>query len=129
MHERIFQHLDQLKDLLHRILNHHHDLNTSQIEQIETIYRHTNKFELDFNQKQSLPADKFASYLNHDALSPVTIIIGYAEMLQLEYVGPLPTRHRETVERVCESGYALHEDLKTMLAYYLKQRDLMRTGA
>lgn len=99
-------------DLTQALLDHRHGLTEQQIDQVETMRRRAVEFVTDFYQMQSVPVRRLRRYLNHDALSPVTVIIGYSEVLLMGAVGELTGPYLEAVRQICDLGYALHESLQ-----------------
>ena len=108
------EYASQILDITSLVLDHSSGLNHDQIKHVKTIHRRAFQFVDDYMQKQSLPVQELRSYLNHDALSPVTVIIGYSEVLLMEASGTLADPYREAIREICNFGYALLEELKSM---------------
>lgn len=96
-------------DISEAMLRYKKGLNREQFEHIKTIRRRTIDFITTFMQKQNAPPQEFGSYLNHDALSPITVIIGYAEVLLMGMEGDLPEAYQEALQNVRDCGYYLQE--------------------
>jgi hypothetical protein len=108
------EYASQILDITSMVLQHSSGLNNEQVKHVETIHRRAFQFVSDYMQKDSLPIQELRSYLNHDALSPVTVIIGYTEVLLMEASGALRGPYRDAVTEINNFGYALHEELKYM---------------
>lgn len=89
-------------------------LNDEQIEHLWTIYHNAEEFISGFIDRRNLPPAAFAHYLSHDAMSPVTIVIGYAELLQSGICGTLPVECQTTLGEISEYGRILQDDLKIL---------------
>lgn len=108
------EYASQILDITSMVLQHSSGLNRDQIQHVETIHRRAYQFTSDYMQKQSVPIQELRRYLNHDALSPITVIIGYTEVLLMEASGRLAGPYREAIQEINNFGYALHEELKYM---------------
>lgn len=108
------EYASQILDITSIVLQHSSGLNNDQIQHVETIQRRAFQFTGDYMQKQSVPIQELRRYLNHDALSPITVIIGYTEVLLMEANGALTGPYREAVKEINNFGYALHEEIKDM---------------
>lgn len=108
------EYASQILDITSMILEHSSGLNHDQVQHVETIHRRAFQFVSDYMQKQSVPIQELRQYLNHDALSPITVIIGYTEVLLMEANGALAGPYREAIKEINTFGYALHEELKYM---------------
>lgn len=104
----------QILDITSLVLQHSRGLSIEQKKHVKTIHRRAFQFVGDYMDKQSVPIQELRSYLNHDALSPVTVIIGYSEVLLMDGMGELADPYREAITEVKNFGYALHEELKDM---------------
>lgn len=101
-------------DLTQAMLEYRQGLSDEQYEHIITINRRAVEFITSLIHNQSMSLDKFASYLNHDAMSPLTIVIGYSEVLLAGMCGDLPSDYREAIEQVRDCGQMLREDIQEM---------------
>lgn len=108
------EYASQILDITSIILDHSSGLNKDQVKHVYTIHRRTFQFVSDYMAKQSVPIQELRHYLNHDALSPVTVIIGYSEVLLMEASGSLSDPYRDAVKEICQFGYALLEELRDM---------------
>jgi len=103
----------QILDITSLVLQHSGGLNREQKKHVNTIHRRAFQFVSDYMDKQSVPVQELRSYLNHDALSPITVIIGYSEVLLMDVSG-LAEPYREAIQEINNFGYALLEELKDM---------------
>ena len=101
-------------DLTAAMLEHKQRLNDMQIDQIETIHRRAVQFVTEFLQHENAPLDDLLSYLNHDAMSPITIVIGFSEMLLMEAAGPMPKPFMEAMDEIRDCGYNIRDDIYEM---------------
>ena len=108
------EYASQILDITSLVLQHSSGLNRDQKQHVKTIHRRAFQFVDDYLQKQSVPVQELRSYLNHDALSPVTVIIGYSEVLLMDGSGELAGPYREAITEVNNFGYALLDELKFM---------------
>ncbi|GEM_PF-1397490 len=104
----------QILDITSLVLQHSGGLSREQKKHVKTIHRRAFQFVSEYMDKQSVPIQELRSYLNHDALSPVTVIIGYSEVLLMDGAGELHGPYQEAITEVKNFGYALHEELKDM---------------
>lgn len=89
-------------------------LNEQQLEFVRIIERRAVEFITDFMQKQTLPVQDLRRYLNHDALSPVTVIIGYAEFALMADEGRMPPDYRDAFQQLCDCGYAIQQEIRDL---------------
>lgn len=101
-------------DLTAAMLEHRNRLTEEQAEQIETVHKRAIQFVTEFLQHENADLDTLLSYLNHDALSPVTIIIGSAEVMVMGMLGKMPKPFMDAIEEIRECGYLLRDDLYDM---------------
>lgn len=108
------EYASQILDITSLVLEHSSGLNRDQKQHVKTIHRRAFQFVDDYLQIQNVPVQELRSYLNHDALSPVTVIIGYSEVLLMAGSGELADPYREAITEISNFGYALLNELKTM---------------
>lgn len=100
----------------------HNGLLPDQNSHVETIHRRAVEFMTDFLYGQQMTVKKFASYLNHDALSPITVVIGYTEMFLMNGFGDMPDGYAEAFEQVRDCGYIIQDEIREM---YLAIKELV----
>ncbi|RMG86099.1 MAG: hypothetical protein D6712_08285 [Chloroflexi bacterium] len=88
-------------------------LNEEQLDHLESVHRQLVRFENEYFSSVKLPLNQFISYLNHDAFSPLTVIVGYGHVLLMEVSGPLNDFQREVVEQFCEVADTLYAELRS----------------
>jgi len=98
-------------DIIDAMLEHKHGMTNDQIEHVLTIRRRAVGFITDFLQAEAQPLEQFRSYLSHDAMSPITIVIGYAEILLMDSFGELTGPYRDAMDEILKCGYAMKEDI------------------
>lgn len=108
------EYASQILDITSLVLEHSSGLNRDQKQHVKTIHRRAFQFVDDYLQIQNVPVQELRSYLNHDALSPVTVIIGYSEVLLMAGSGELADPYREAITEISNFGYALLNELKAM---------------
>lgn len=108
------EYASQILDITSLVLQHSSGLNSEQKQHVSTIHRRAFQFVDDYLNKQSVPVQELRQYLNHDALSPITVIIGYSEVLLMNGGGNLADPYREAIEEINNFGYALLEEIKAM---------------
>ena len=106
------EYASQILDITSLVLEHSSGLNNDQINHVAAIHRRAFQFVDDYLDQQAVPVQELRRYLNHDALSPVTVIIGYSEVLLMEASGALADPYHEAVTEINNFGYALLEELK-----------------
>lgn len=77
--------------------------------------------EYDFNSRLSIA--EYASYLNHDALSPLTIVLGYAELFRTVHANQLTVDELSHTNLICEQIRILTESVRDECNLIVAQRD------
>lgn len=101
-------------DIALAVLDHPGGINQEQYEHVATIHRRAVDFVTTFYQMQSVQVRKLRRYLNHDALSPITVIIGYSQTLLIGMSGPLSGPYEEAIQEICDRGYYIHEQIQLL---------------
>lgn len=81
---------------------------------IEVIHQQALGFIAQYSEKGQQPVDVFQKYLRHDALTPITVIIGYAELLLMQAFGPLNDEEQAAAAHISATARLLHDDLRVM---------------
>lgn len=102
-------------DLTDAMLNHRRGLNLQQIDHLETINRRTVDFVTSFLLHEKADLDSLFSYLNHDVMQPIAVIIGYSEFMLMGGAGGMMPAYRDAVEEIRDCGYNLQYDVQAML--------------
>lgn len=105
-------------ELTTAMLEHKRRLNTMHIDQIDTIRRRAVQFVTDMMLHENRPLDELVSYLNHDAMSPITIVIGFSELLLME--ATMPQAFLEAMEEIRDCGYLIRDDIYDLRAQLLE---------
>jgi signal transduction histidine kinase len=98
-------------DLTDAMLTNSSGLNEQQVDFIQTIHRRSVQFVTDFLQYENGSLDHYLSYLNHDAMSPLSVIIGYSEFMLMGGAGDIQTEYREAVEEIRNCGHYLRDQV------------------
>ncbi|MFW5691385.1 MAG: hypothetical protein ACOCXZ_02680 [Chloroflexota bacterium] len=127
----ILEYASTIADISGAILDHRHGINDTQCEHIATIHRRALAFLNEYSSKQTLPVQQLRSYLNHDALSPVTVMIGYSEWLLGDAVGALSAPYRHAIEEMRDFAYALRDEIHYLHEHiwqFMQMMDIPRTA-
>jgi len=112
--DQIYEYTSYTIDITHALLDHPQGLNEQQLDFVRVIERRAVEFITDFMQMQSTPVQELRRYLNHDALSPVTVIIGYSEFALMEDQGRMPADYRDAFQQICDCGYAIQAEINDL---------------
>lgn len=112
--DQIIEYASYTIDITHALLDHPQGLNEQQLDFVRVIERRAVEFITDFMQKQSTPVQELRRYLNHDALSPITVIIGYSEFALMEDQGRMHPDYRDAFQQICDCGYAIQTEIKDL---------------
>jgi hypothetical protein len=102
-------------DLSDAMLNHRNGLNAQQISHLETINRRAVEFVTEFLLHENSDLDTLFNFLSHEAIQPISIIIGYSEYMLIGGAETMRPVFREAVEEICDCGYSLRDDMQLML--------------
>jgi hypothetical protein len=102
-------------DLTDAMLNHRKGLNAQQIDHLGTINRRAVDFVTSFLQHENADLDTLFSYLSHDAMAPIALIIGYSEFMLMGGAGGMLPAYRDAMQEIRDCGYALQEDMQNMM--------------
>jgi hypothetical protein len=81
-------------------------------DKIDKIDSKMNEFITNYHSHLSLPTNEFVSYLNHDALSPLTVVVGYAELFRSVYAPMLTPDDIHLLNHICDDLRLLTENLR-----------------
>jgi len=112
--DAIFENASYAIDITHALMEYPGGLDQQQREFVQIIERRAVEFVTDFMQKQHLPIQSLRSYLNHDALSPITVIIGYAEYTLMADEGQLHPDYRDAFQQICDCGYVIQDEIRAL---------------
>jgi hypothetical protein len=102
-------------DLSDAMLNHRTGLNAQQIGHLETINRRAVEFVTEFLLHENSDLDTLFDFLSHEAIQPISIIIGYSEYMLIGGAESMQPVFREAVEEICDCGYSLRDDMQLLL--------------
>lgn len=102
-------------DLTDAMLEHRSNLDTQQISHLKTINRRAVEFVTTFLLHEKADLDTLYNYFSSDAIQPISIIIGYSEYMLICGSETMLPAYREAIEEIRECGYALRDDMQTML--------------
>lgn len=99
-------------DIAVALAEHKAGLTAAQFEQVELIYRRTEDFLYEYMQKSNVTVQELRRYLNHDALSALTVLVASTELMLMNAMGPLEGVYREAVEQLRDYSYALTDEIR-----------------
>jgi|GEM_PF-1815269 len=79
---------------------------------LDKIKTKMNEFVSNYHAHLALSVREFASYLNHDALSPLTIVLGYAELFRSVHAHMLTLDEINLVNQICDALRILIESVR-----------------
>lgn len=83
------------------------ELSKTQLGQLEKIINHTELLRDEYVNNIQLPPLEFAGYLNHDARSPLSVIIGYSELLQSGLFGAVDDSQINGFGQILDCAYGI----------------------
>jgi hypothetical protein len=105
----------EMVDISGAILEHRQPLTDVQVEHVEIIHQRGIEFIVTFQEKMGLPVRDLRRYLSHDALSPLTVVVGFTQLILFEArTEPLPEAYMEAFDAIRDYGQALVEEVKTL---------------
>ena len=120
MIDEIYDYSSYIIEIAQAILEHTKGLNAEQVEQMEIVHRRAVDFITEFIEAQERELERFRSYLNHDALTPLSIVIGYTELLLMNASGDLGDPYREAVQQIRDNGYVLRDLVREFHEFVLQ---------
>lgn len=110
----IIEYASYVIDIAATVLDHQDGLDAEQVSDVEVIHRRAVAFVDDYIQNQSLPVDQLRRYLNHDAMSPISVIIGYSEWLLMGTFNELTGAYKEAIQEIRDYSYMLKEEIQIL---------------
>lgn len=101
-------------DLIAGLQRTTHNLSDKQISQIDKMSSKIGEFSAQYLTNSQLSIAEFASYLNHDALSPLTVVMGYAELFRTVQNASLTEHQFVIIEDICDITQQLTENLRSL---------------
>ncbi len=102
----------QLIDNINLLLDSTHRLDDNFRAKLEKVAFKMNEFVTNYHSHLTLSVTEFASYLNHDALSPLTVVLGYAELFRSIHAHMLTSDEINLLNTICERLRLLTESLR-----------------
>jgi signal transduction histidine kinase len=125
------QPLDRLRHSMARVADGTfeapHDLPYDRIDEVGDLSRSFRTMTLRLAELDRLKAE-FVGTASHDLKTPISIIIGYAEMIRDELSGPLHTRHRELLRALSEQTQTLQRRVDQLLEISRMEAGRLRLG-
>ena len=94
---------------------------------LEKIEFKMDEFVTEYHTHFALSISEYASYLNHDALSPLTIVLGYSELFRSIHAHMLTLEEINILNQICDMSRlltdSLRDECKVMVA---KRNELSR---
>lgn len=118
----IAEQADQLNEHIHILLNTTQHLDDKFRTQLHKVAFKMREFITDYHTHFALSVSEYASYLNHDALSPLTIVLGYAELYRSIHADLLTSEQITLLNRVCDMSHTLIENLRNERKLMLAKR-------
>ncbi len=107
--DNIYSYANYINDITSAMLEQAGPLSQEQQEFLRIIRRNNHSFANAFFHHSSGPVEELRRYLSHDALSPVTTVIGYSDLMLT--LGDLPPAYEEAIGYIRQCGHALHSEL------------------
>jgi two-component system sensor histidine kinase GlrK len=104
-----------------------HDLPYDRIDEVGDLSRSFRTMTMRLAELDRLKAE-FVGTASHDLKTPISIIIGYAEMIRDELSGPLHTRHRELLRALSEQTQTLQRRVDQLLEISRMEAGRLRLG-
>ena len=82
-----------------------------------------NDFVQDYLNYSSLSISEYASFLNHDALSPLTIVLGYAELFRSAYAHILTDVEVQFIDQICAMMRTLTDSVRQECLIMVSKRE------
>jgi signal transduction histidine kinase len=103
-----------LVDLVANLQVTSHNLSDKQASQVDKMGSKISEFVTQYILHSQLTISEFASYLNHDALSPLTVVMGYAELFRTVQNESLTEPQFILIEDICAIIGQLTENVRAL---------------
>lgn len=101
-----------LVDTIGLLLDESQHLEEALLSKLEKMEDKMNFFIAEFYKHSALSVSEYASYLNHDALSQLTFILGYAELFRSVNAHLLTTTAINHLNIICDGTRLLSDTLR-----------------
>lgn len=98
-------------------------LDENHFKKLEMMSHKMRFFLEEYDKHSTMSVNDFASYLNHDALSQLTFILGYAELFRSIHSHELSTDALQYIESICDDTRLLSENLRIERDIMVAKRD------
>lgn len=123
MNQTISQQAFVLLDNIINLIGESQHLEDSLLQKLEKMESKMNFFIIEFHKHLALSKAEYSSYLNHDALSQLTFILGYAELFRSVNANLLNATAVSLLDSICTDTRALTESLRAERDIMLSQRN------
>jgi len=113
----------QLLDHISILIDESQHLEEAYFSKLEKMEAKMNIFITEFYKHSAMSIQDYASYLNHDALSQLTFILGYAELFRSVNAHLLKPTAIDVLEAICTGTRNLSETLRSERDIIVAQRD------
>ena len=112
----------QLTEHINMLLESTSRLDDNLRDKLGKVSRKMSDFMTEFDNHLVLSAEEFTSYLNHDALSPLTIVLGYAELFRTIHAHLLTSQEIELINGICNMLRTLTESIRNERDFMVARR-------
>ncbi len=123
MTQTITEQAIHLIDTIGLLLDEAQDLDESYLSKLEKMEDKMTFFITEFYKHSALSISDYASYLNHDALSQLTFILGYAELFRSVNAHLLNHTAIDHLNIICDGTRNLSEILREERDRIVMERD------
>lgn len=102
----------EIIDYINTLLNSTQHLDDIFRNKLEKVERKMDEFITNYHTHLALSISEFASYLNHDALSPLTVVIGYAELFRSVHAHMLTLDEINLLNEICDKLRLLTDSIR-----------------
>ena len=112
-----------LNDNINQLVISTQHLDEKYHNKIDKMSQKMNIFLDEYQQYTCLSIAEYASYLNHDALSPLTIVLGYGELFRSVYANLFTAEELRLINQICIQIRMLTESVRDECNMLIAQRD------
>lgn len=112
-----------LIDTINLLIDEAQHLEEDYLSKLEKMETKMNFFITEFYKHSALSIQEYASYLNHDALSQLTFILGYAELFRSVNAHLLTGEAIAHLNVICDETRTLSENLRQERDKMITQRN------
>ena len=123
MTQTITEQAFQLMDNINILIDEAQHLDEKTLSKLQKMEVKMNIFIAEFHKHSALTAQEYTSYLNHDAQSQLTFILGYSELFRSVAGHTLSILAQTSLNYICLATRQLSETLRQERDMMLAQRD------